>query len=131
MKPVTIILMYSILMKDKSMRKILVTALLAVLVSSSLCGAEHPTTGKVPEYRSPIHFKPTLPKKKVVGDVMPFYWKGEYHIFYLTNPLGNFDVNWEHCSTTDLVNWKEYPPALKPDYEDPTGPDGGACLRGV
>jgi hypothetical protein len=34
-------------------------------------------------YTDPIHFKPKLPTKKAVGDVMPFYWKGEYHIFYL------------------------------------------------
>jgi beta-fructofuranosidase len=87
-------------------------------------------TNKNPEYRSPIHFKPNLPKKKAVGDVMPFYWKGEYHVFYLTNPLGNHDVNWEHCSSTDLLNWKEYPPALKPDKEDPTGPDGGCMFTG-
>ncbi len=81
-------------------------------------------------YRSPIHFKPKLPTKKTVGDVMPFYWKGEYHVFYLTNPMGNHDVNWEHCSSTDLVNWKEYPPALKPDHKNPTGPEGGCMFTG-
>ncbi len=54
----------------------------------------------------PVHFRPKLPTKKTVGDVMPFYWKGEYHVFYLTNPMGNHDVNWEHCSSSDLVNWK-------------------------
>ena len=106
------------------------TASLAVLPSSLLCGAERPETNNNPEYRSPIHFKPTLPKKKAVGDVMPFCWKGEYHVFYLTNPLGNNDVNWEHCSSTDLVNWKEYPPALKPDKDDPSGPDGGCMFTG-
>ena len=89
-----------------------------------------PTTGKVFEYRAPIHFRPTLPEKKAVGDVMPFYWKGEYHVFYLTNPLGNQDFNWEHCSSNDLVNWKEYPPALKPDKGDPTGPEGGCMFTG-
>ena len=78
----------------------------------------------------PIHFKPKLPTKKTVGDVMPFYWKGEYHVFYLTNPMGNRDVNWEHCSSTDLVNWKEYPPALKPDKNDPNGPEGECMFTG-
>ncbi len=81
-------------------------------------------------YSDPIHFTPKLPTKKTVGDVMPFYWKGEYHIFYLTNPMGNHDVNWEHSSSTDLVNWKEYPPALKPDPNDPTGPEGGCMFTG-
>ena len=81
-------------------------------------------------YSDPIHFKPKLPTKKTVGDVMPFYWKGEYHVFYLTNPMGNNDVNWEHCSSTDLVNWKEYPPALKPDKNDPNGPEGGCMFTG-
>jgi len=81
-------------------------------------------------YSDPIHFKPKLPTKKTVGDVMPFYWKGEYHVFYLTNPMGNNDVNWEHCSSKDLVNWKEYPPALKPDKNDPNGPEGGCMFTG-
>ena len=82
------------------------------------------------EYSDPIHFTPMLPTKKTVGDVMPFYWKGEYHIFYLTNPMGNHDVNWEHSSSRDLVNWKEYPPALKPDPNDPAGPEGGCMFTG-
>jgi beta-fructofuranosidase len=81
-------------------------------------------------YSDPIHFKPKLPTKKTVGDVMPFYWKGEYHVFYLTNPMGNNDVNWEHCSSTDLINWKEYPPALKPDPDDPAGPEGCCMFTG-
>ena len=86
------------------MRKILLTVSFVVLVAPFLYGAERATSCAAPKYRSPIHFKPDLPTKKAVGDVMPFYWKGEYHVFYLTNPLGNDDVNWEHCSTTDLVN---------------------------
>ncbi|MHC4927717.1 MAG: family 43 glycosylhydrolase, partial [Planctomycetota bacterium] len=78
----------------------------------------------------PIHFRPKLPTKKTVGDVMPFYWKGEYHIFYLDNPMGNYDVSWEHCSSKDLVNWKEYPTALKPDLNDVTGPEGCCMFTG-
>jgi sucrose-6-phosphate hydrolase SacC (GH32 family) len=81
-------------------------------------------------YADPIHFKPKRPTKRTVGDVIPFFWKGEYHVFYLTNPLGNHDVNWEHCSSTDLVNWKEHPPALKPDSDDPTGSEGGCMFTG-
>ena len=61
---------------------------------------------------------------------MPFYWKGEYHVFYLTNPTGNNDVNWEHTVSGDLVTWKELPPALTPDKSDPTGPEGGCMFTG-
>ena len=89
-----------------------------------------PKANRNREYRSPVHFRPSLPVKKAVGDVMPFYWNGEYHVFYLTNPLGNHDVNWEHCSSSDLVNWKEYPPALEPDKGDSTGPEGGCMFTG-
>jgi sucrose-6-phosphate hydrolase SacC (GH32 family) len=77
--------------------------------------------------KSPIHF---MPSKRAVGDVMPFYWKGEYHVFYLTNPTGNNDVNWEHTVSKDLVNWKELPPALTPDKSDPNGPDGECMFTG-
>jgi sucrose-6-phosphate hydrolase SacC (GH32 family) len=75
--------------KGKSMRKLFVTALVVILVSPFLYGAQCQKTCRTSEYRSPIHFMPQLPTKKCVGDVMPFYWKGEYHVFYLTNPLGN------------------------------------------
>lgn len=84
-------------------------------------------TDKKSEYRSPIHF---MPSKRAVGDVMPFYWKGEYHVFYLTNPTGNNDVNWEHTVSKDLVTWKELPPALTPDKSAPTGPEGGCMFTG-
>jgi sucrose-6-phosphate hydrolase SacC (GH32 family) len=84
-------------------------------------------TDKMPEYRSPIHF---MPIRRAVGDVMPFYWKGEYHVFYLTNPTGNNDVNWEHTVSRDLVTWKELPPALTPDKSAPTGPEGECMFTG-
>ena len=78
-------------------------------------------------YRSLIHF---MPSKRAVGDVMPFYWKGEYHVFYLTNPTGNVDVHWEHIVSTDLVNWTELPPALSPDHGNPKGPEGCCMFTG-
>jgi len=80
-----------------------------------------------PAYRSPIHFKPS---RRKVGDVMPFYWKGQYHVFYLTNPTGNHDVHWEHCVSRDLIRWKQLPPALAPDPKDPKGPDGCCIFTG-
>ena len=76
---------------------------------------------------SPIHF---IPRKRAVGDVMPFFWNGAYHVFYLTNPTGNVDVHWEHTVSTDLVNWTELPPALSPDHSDPEGPEGCCMFTG-
>jgi sucrose-6-phosphate hydrolase SacC (GH32 family) len=29
---------------------------------------------------SPLHF---FPKEGRLGDTIPFYWQGEYHVFYL------------------------------------------------
>jgi sucrose-6-phosphate hydrolase SacC (GH32 family) len=111
-------------MKTKEILKIV---FLAVVVSPVVCGAEPREADKMQAYRSPIHF---MPSKREVGDVMPFYWKGEYHVFYLTNPTGNHDVNWEHTVSKDLVTWKELPPAFTPDKNDPTGPEGGCMFTG-
>jgi sucrose-6-phosphate hydrolase SacC (GH32 family) len=102
--------------------------LMVAFATLALCSASAVAqTDKMPEYRSPIHF---MPAKRAVGDVMPFYWKGEYHVFYLTNPTGNNDVNWEHVVSKDLVTWKELPPALTPDKSAPTGPEGGCMFTG-
>ncbi|MCX6343518.1 MAG: hypothetical protein NT018_00420 [Armatimonadetes bacterium] len=100
----------------------LIIGFAALVACGAAAGADN-----MPEYRSPIHF---MPAKRAVGDVMPFYWKGEYHVYYLTNPTGNNDVNWEHTVSKDLVNWKELPPALTPDKNDPTGPEGGCMFTG-
>ncbi len=83
-----------------------------------------PNTG-LPDHRSPIHFRPA---KGVLADTIPFYWKGEYHVFYLLGGLGK--VNWEHIVSKDLIHWKELPTALKPDLSDPNGPDGEHMFTG-
>jgi sucrose-6-phosphate hydrolase SacC (GH32 family) len=77
-----------------------------------------------PLFASPIHFRP---KVGVLADTIPFYWKGEYHVFYLRGPMAK--VPWEHIVSTDLVHWKELPPALLPD-SDPNGPDGENMFTG-
>jgi len=71
-----------------------------------------------------------VPSRRQVGDVMPFYWNDEYHVFYLMNPTGNYEINWEHIVSSDLVHWKELPPALRFDPKDPTGPDGVCIFTG-
>ena len=56
--------------------------LMVAFATLALCSAPAVAqTDKMPEYRSPIHF---MPAKRAVGDVMPFYWRGEYHVFYMS-----------------------------------------------
>ncbi|MHC4755303.1 MAG: GH32 C-terminal domain-containing protein [Planctomycetota bacterium] len=82
--------------------------------------AEHSS----PAYDSPIHFRP---HGWALADTMPIFWKGEYHVFYLSAPMGH--SRWEHIVSTDLVQWKELPTALIPDGA-PDGPDGGNMFTG-
>lgn len=71
----------------------------------------------VEPFVSPIHYRPALGR---LADTIPFFWKGEYHIFYL-RALDK--VPWEHIVSTDLIHWKELPTALRSDGA-PDGPDG-------
>ena len=43
-------------------------------------------------------------------------WKGTYHLFFQWNPFENSHGAkfWGHVTSTDLVHWKEAPPALAP-----------------
>ena len=77
-----------------------------------------------PQYASPIHYRP---RRGVFADPIPFYWNGEYHVFYLRGAAG--PVPWEHIVSRDLVHWKELPTALKVDGAH-DGPDGGAMFTG-
>ncbi|KKK64855.1 hypothetical protein LCGC14_2980010, partial [marine sediment metagenome] len=50
---------------------------------------------------------------KGIGDVLPFYWNGEYHVFYQAPPPKGVNfVSWGHSVSTDLVNWKILPYAI-------------------
>lgn len=67
-----------------------------------------------------IHFKP----KTGMGDVLPFYWNGQYHVFYQTGPpAGIKHVSWGHAVTKDFVNWKVLPYAILAgkNYDVPDG----------
>jgi sucrose-6-phosphate hydrolase SacC (GH32 family) len=77
-----------------------------------------------PRYDSPIHFRPSV---GALADTIPFFWKGDYHIFYLRAGIGK--VPWEHIVSTDLIHWKELPTALLPDGA-PDGPDGMNMFTG-
>lgn len=79
----------------------------------------------------PVRIKPTTPEisdgiqywtprwhNAWVGDVVSFFHKGRYHIFYLFDRRGHeskFGCGghyFEHISTTDFVNWMEHEAAV-------------------
>jgi len=76
------------------------------------------------DYVSPIHFRP---QHGDFGDPIPFFWKGQYHVFYLMG--GQPRCTWEHIISTDLIHWRELPTALKPSGP-PDGFDGGNMATG-
>ncbi len=67
-----------------------------------------------------LHFRPENAK---AGDVILFYYKGDYHIFYMR------DSNWGHLVSKDLVHWDVLPDAITKGT-DPLGPDGEGCWTG-
>ncbi len=78
----------------------------------------HPKAPAAAEpYRSPIHYQPPVGK---MGDTIPFYWDGQYHVFYIRAMA---KMPWAHIVSTDLVHWVDLPVALVPDG-DPLGPHG-------
>ena len=62
------------------------------------------------------YFKPSDPF--FVGDCMPFFHQGEFHLYYLLDEnhhqsLGGLGGHqWAHASSTDLVNWDHHPLAI-------------------
>ena len=46
-----------------------------------------------------------------------FYKDGVWHLYYQYNPYGSKwqNMTWGHSSSTDLVNWKHEPVAIRPD----------------
>ena len=66
---------------------------------------------------------------KGMGDVLPFYWNGEYHVFYQAPPPKGVNfVSWGHSVSTDLVNWKILPYAILAGT--PEEPDGHGAYSG-
>lgn len=52
-------------------------------------------------------------EKRQIGDIMPAYIDGVYHIFYLLNGSGNIDINHEHTVTRDFIHYKKLSPSIK------------------
>ncbi|WP_165251957.1 LamG-like jellyroll fold domain-containing protein [Paludisphaera soli] len=75
-------------------------------------------------YREPAQdFLRYRPRTGKVGDTIGFAWRGERHVFFLN------DGRWDHIVSSDLLNWRELPPALE-RTDDPAAPDGEACWTG-
>jgi beta-fructofuranosidase len=60
------------------------------------------------------------------GDSVPFHHNGAYHLFHLSCPIDSLGSQYpyrcttsqRHAVSSDLVNWKELPIALKPGPDD-------------
>jgi sucrose-6-phosphate hydrolase SacC (GH32 family) len=55
----------------------------------------------------------------------PFYYGGQYHLFFQKNPFGPFwhQIHWGHWVSPDMVRWRELPIALAPE-DDGLATDG-------
>lgn len=79
---------------------------------------------RVEPWREPaVSFLHYRPAKGKVGDTIPFFWQGDYHVFFLN------ESRWDHLVSRDLVHWKELSPALTKGGNS-AGPDGEACWTG-
>ena len=52
------------------------------------------------------------PPEGWAGDFIPFYWRGEYHLFYLKTHHDGEGVPWFHVGTRDFVEFADYGEAL-------------------
>ncbi len=97
-----------------------ILALLSVHTLSLCCVglAAEPGSDSSPMAR--LHFQPP---GTVLGDTIPFYWQGTYHVFYLKGS------SWGHLSSCDLIHWEQVPDALEKG-EGSTSPDGENCWTG-
>ena len=73
------------------------------------------------------------PQDGFVGDVIPFYWDGRFHAFYLKAPLpprrnGADHTPYAHLVSSDLAHWEEWPIVIEPGGRD--APDSVSCFTG-
>lgn len=71
-----------------------------------------------------MHWKP---QGRFIGDIIPFFWGGETHLFYLPRAEEHRHP-WGHIVSSDLLHWEELPDPLQ---TGPYGaPDAGGCWTG-
>jgi beta-fructofuranosidase len=54
------------------------------------------------------------------ADVIPFFWEGRFHFFYLCDARDDTQTGtpWEHVATEDFVSYDEYPQAIARGEDD-------------
>ena len=73
-----------------------------------------------------MHWRPG--GDEYIGDMIPFFWGDEYHIFYLKR-RGGEPYPWCHIKSRDLVEWEVMPDVVHPS-PDPAAPDARGCWTG-
>ncbi|MBC7287101.1 MAG: family 43 glycosylhydrolase [Armatimonadetes bacterium] len=72
-----------------------------------------------------MHWRPH--GEAYIGDMIPFYHDGRYHIFYLRRQ-GDRPYVWGHIVSSDMRTWEEWPDVVHPG--DERDPDGRGCWTG-
>lgn len=60
----------------------------------------------------------------------PLFYKGKYHLFFQNvedSTTWTWGLSWGHATSTDLLHWRQQPPALKPE---PGWHDADGCFSG-
>lgn len=73
------------------------------------------TTDRETKYRPLFHHTPEYGWMNDPNGM--FYKDGTWHLYYQYNPYGSKwqNMTWGHSSSTDLINWKHEPIAIRPD----------------
>ncbi|MBL7738772.1 MAG: glycoside hydrolase family 32 protein [Chitinophagaceae bacterium] len=81
------------------------------------------------KYRPQFHFTPAIHWMNDPNGLV--YHKGEYHLFYQFNPMGNRwgHMSWGHAVSKDLVHWQHLPVAI-PEEKD-TMIFSGTCVSDI
>jgi beta-fructofuranosidase len=87
------------------------------LIRSS--AAQDRSSGATGEIRPQRYYRPA---DGTLGDPIPFFWKGHYHIFHVGGG------EWQHLVSEDLLRWRELPTAIP--RGGPGEPDSSQCASG-
>jgi fructan beta-fructosidase len=78
------------------------------------------------KYRPQFHFTPSIHWANDPNGLV--YHKGEYHLFYQFNPMGNRwgHMSWGHAISKDLIHWQHLPVAIAEEKD--TMIFSGSCV---